>query len=272
MKVEEALTRRPVMLVVAHPDDETLGAGGVLAQIEQPIIVHVTDGAPRNLSDARAAGYDLREEYARARRQELLNALELAGISPEQTRALNFADQEASLDMAYVALRVLALLREVHPQVVLTHSYEGGHPDHDATAFAVHAACILSPIPPALYEFTSYHAFVADGSGPLNAQGEAKIEIGRFLPGEDAGEVITLSAKARDLKCRMLECFASQARMLSQFPVDTERFRSAPVYDFSQPPHPGKLFYDYFPWGMTSERWLRLATQAARSLGISERL
>src|SRR6185437_9724842 len=40
---------------------------------------------------------------------------------------------------------------------VFTHAYEGGHPDHDAVAFAVHAACRLSDIPPAIVEMPYYH-------------------------------------------------------------------------------------------------------------------
>ena len=32
------------------------------------------------------------------------------------------------------------VLDDVRPDVVLTHAYEGGHSDHDATAFAVHLA------------------------------------------------------------------------------------------------------------------------------------
>ena len=41
--------------------------------------------------------------------------------------------------------REQALARVLRPllagtRVVVTHAYEGGHPDHDAVAFAVHAA------------------------------------------------------------------------------------------------------------------------------------
>jgi hypothetical protein len=58
--------------------------------------------------------------------------------------------------------------------------------------------------------------------------------------------------------------------MLRRFPVDEERFRAAPVYDFSQPPHAGKLLYEHFNWGMTGERWRSLAAGAAQALGTPE--
>jgi LmbE family N-acetylglucosaminyl deacetylase len=259
--VEQTLTSGPVAVFVAHPDDETAGAGGILPSLRQPVIVHMTDGAPRDLAFARAAGYEDREEYARARRLELYNALELAGIRPEQTRSFDYFDQELSLHMVPAALRIAELLREFRPGWVLTQAYEGGHPDHDATAFVVHAACMLLPSPPRIYEFTSYHALKEGGT-----------ELGRFLPGEDAGETITLSSEARERKIRMLACFATQQDMLRQFPVDAERYRAAPVYDFTQAPHPGVLLYENFNWGMSGEWWRRLAATALAELGIPGRL
>jgi LmbE family N-acetylglucosaminyl deacetylase len=261
VRLEEALTRGLVVIVAAHPDDEIVGAGGLLARMQQPVILEVTDGAPRNLTDARRAGYDTREDYARARKQELLNALELAGIEPERVRPLGFIDQESSFEMSAVALRVFELLKELQPRAVLTHPYEGGHPDHDTTAFAVHAACMLLPSPPRNYEFASYHALPGSPGA---------IEVGRFLLGEDPGEVVTLSNEDRERKAQMIDCFASQQQMLRQFPVDLERYRSAPVYDFTQPPHPGTLFYENFDWGITGERWRFLAALALRELGIPE--
>ena len=65
----------------------------------------------------------------------------------------------------------------------------------------------------------------------------------------------------------MISCFASQLHMLRNFPVDVERFRPAPAYDFTSAPHPGRLYYENFDWGVTGERWRRLAEEALRTLG-----
>jgi LmbE family N-acetylglucosaminyl deacetylase len=262
MAIEATLKALPVVVVAAHPDDETIGAAGVLPWMRNPYVVHVTDGSPRNLADARAAGFDTRDAYARVRRQEALAALRLAGVDPDRTCTLQVPDQEASVNMAFVSMRLSVIFRDLKPAIVLTHPYEGGHPDHDAVAFAVHAACSRLTSRPEIYEFTSYHAKDAG-----KTEGGCALEAGCFLAGEDSGEEVPLTGPSREYKRRMIDCFTTQIRMLQQFPIDVERFRESPVYDFTEPPHRGTLFYENFSWGVTGELWRKLAKQAARALG-----
>jgi hypothetical protein len=67
----------------------------------------------------------------------------------------------------------------------------------------------------------------------------------------------------------MLDCFATQRQVLAAFPVGTERLRPAPRYDFTKAPHPGQLFYENFPWGMTGERFRQLAAEARDAPGLA---
>jgi N-acetylglucosamine malate deacetylase 2 len=250
------------LAVVAHPDDEVVGAGMRLPRLQRITLVHVTDGAPRNMRDAQGAGFETREAYARARRNELAAALALAGIDRRQALELSFVDQEASLNLVDLALSITELLQDTGPELVLTHPYEGGHPDHDATAFAVRAACRRLEErgiqPPTLVELTSYH----DRGG--------RLAVFEFLPHSDC-EVTTvfLSERERDLKRQMVECYKTQQQVLRAFPIELERFRPAPPYDFTRPPHTGRLYYEHFDWGMTGDRWRSLASQALRVLGLS---
>lgn len=243
-----------LVIVAAHPDDEVIGAGAQLAQVQDITIIHVTDGAPCNLADAQGAGFRDRAEYAAARRRELLDALAIAGIPAERASQIGIVDQEASLYMPELSWRLQTMLEAIRPHAVLTHPYEGGHPDHDATAFAVHAAAQPRAIP--VFEFASYHN--RDGA----------IATGCFLPASTPAYRYVLSPGERELKRRMLDRFVSQQQVIEWFPLEYELFRPAPDYDFTRPPHEGTLLYERFGWGWTGERWRTLAAQANAALEL----
>lgn len=261
--------RARVLVVVAHPDDETIGAGGLLALAASGEgaldvnVLHVTDGAPRNGGDAAAAGCADWREYAGLRRSELAGAMAAAGFPPERLQGFGHADQCAALHMAELTGRMRRKFLRCTPDVVLTHAYEGGHPDHDAVAFAVHNARELldrqGRRTPTVVEMPYYHA---DGGEPVHQ---------RFLPAEGTVErTIQLTPELAATKRRMLDAFASQARTLALFEADTERFRRARAPAFTRPPHEGRLLYENWGLGITGDRWRGLADEALRTLGLED--
>jgi N-acetylglucosamine malate deacetylase 2 len=249
------------LLVAAHPDDEVIGAGIRLGHVRSVAILHLTDGSPRDGRDASAAGCAGRAAYARVRRRELRAAVGCAGMSPARLRTLDVVDGEAALSLPAITTTLAELLRTRDPEVVVTHPYEGGHPDHDAAAFVVHHACELlraaGTAPPVVVEMTSYHA----ASGALRA--------GAFLPGQDEGACVPLTRADAARKRRMLDCFVTQRPTLRPFAVVAERFRVAPPYDFTRPPHDGDLYYERFRWAPTPGEWRRLAERTRQRLGLS---
>ena len=252
----------PTLIVAAHPDDEVVGAGAQLPKLQDPYILHVTDGAPANMADAKAYGFRKRKDYAGARRRELVAAMEIAGVPPHRLIRAGKRDQGASFDLFGLTRILAGLIEEIRPSLILCHSYEGGHPDHDATAFATHAALRLlrreKIREPVLLEFALYHA-APDG-----------MAVFEFLHREKTPSMLLqLSEEERSLKHRMLECFRTQQAVLSAFPVAVELFRIAPACDFTAPPHRGRLYYENFNWGIDGKTWRALAAKALRELKLA---
>jgi N-acetylglucosamine malate deacetylase 2 len=251
-----------VAVVVAHPDDETIGIGAQLPRLSGATIVLLTDGAPTSGTDAARLGFPSVAAYAATRRQEMQAALALAGVPLDALVAFDIPDQDASLDLPDLSRRLAELFRERGIGIVLTHAYEGGHPDHDAAAFAVRAASRLGArreLAVAVIEMPFYHA------GPEGWASQL------FLPADDAPEtVIPLNQAERDLKQRMMAAHVSQAEILGRMSLEAERFRPAPPYDFTKSPADGPLLYESFGWGITGERWRNLARAALAKLKLHE--
>lgn len=223
-----------VLVIVAHADDETLGCFSILSNPAHEVhVIHVTDSAPRDLAYARRAGFSDRESYFAARQAETHAALRVAGVTLDRYRCLGIPDLEAPFHWD----EVRALVKEFPADRVYTHAFEGGHPDHDAVALGVAKAGR-----PDVWEFPLYHAQGAD------------FVPQSFLEGA-ASEVVVLDAQARAAKRRSLECFVSQQRVIGMFPLAQELFRPQRNYDFTQPPHPGELYYERRKLGFTWAEW-----------------
>ena len=241
------------IVVAAHPDDEVVGAAIWLYRHRgsDVHIIHITDGSPRDMHDARTLGFATRQEYAEARRDELKEALTLVGISEERCINLALPDKEAYLHLPVLIDQIGTIVDSLKPQVVLSPAYEGGHPDHDAAAFAV-AALTRRRVGFAHREYPLYHAG-ADGG----------MVTGTFVEqGLGAEEVIVLTPAERTIKRKMMYCFRTQQKILSHFFLKDERFRDAPAYDFSKPPHSGTLLYELWGWGISGGQWRLEATRA----------
>jgi len=198
--------------------------------------------------------YPSAEAYGACRQRELDSVLSRAGIRKDRRYQLGGTDQRCARMLSRLTCELRDLLDRLTPDVLLTHPYEGGHPDHDAAAFVAQAACRLLERPPARLEFTSYHC--RDG----------QFECAAFLPDQDQGVRAHLDEAQRAFKRVLLAEYVSQQRTLAHFTPDAERFRAAPEYEFSNPPHPPPVHYDMYPWGMDSATFRHLAVEAAAAL------
>jgi LmbE family N-acetylglucosaminyl deacetylase len=250
--------------VVAHPDDEAISAGALLKGLPHATIIHVTDGAPADDAYAQRKGFPNRSAYAAARRSEVVAALDVIGIPDNRIRNLGCTDGEAHRHLVDLSYTMMALFAELKPDVILTHPYEGGHSDHDSTAFVVQlAAGILQKegvIAPTILELTSYHNYAG------------RRRLFDFLPyGDLPLRTLLLSTEARSMKRRMFDAFESQQALLKTIPIKVERFRQAPRYLFTVPPHDGELDYERACNRLTGAEW-RVEAEKALELLRTKRM
>jgi LmbE family N-acetylglucosaminyl deacetylase len=245
-------------VIVAHPADEIIGAGCLISKLVDVTVLHVTDGAPLDLTQVEV-GFKDPSQYAEARKQECLSALAIANVPEDRVVDFGITDHCAADCLTDLTRRITTFLQQSRADIVVTHPYEGGHPDHDATAFATHAALRLMKQngfrPPTLFEMALHPS--NDGIG----------RVSEFLPGSE-GETTTLvlDERASELKRRMLACLQSQGESLNALPPGPEKFRKPAVYDFTVPPQPGKLHYENFDWAPRSDEWQLLARKALGDL------
>ncbi len=137
-------SQRVLMAVHAHPDDECLSTGGILARYTaegaRSVLVTCTDGAVGEIADPSLA---TPENLAEVRARELKESVRILGISrlatlgyrdsgmagtPENDHpeSFNKADFDAAVE------KVVRLVREERPQLIVTYDENGGygHPDH----------------------------------------------------------------------------------------------------------------------------------------------
>jgi LmbE family N-acetylglucosaminyl deacetylase len=117
-----------LLAVFAHPDDESFAVGGTLAKYAAEGVEVVIVSATRGETGIR--GVDA-SEAAALREAELRRAAVELGVS--RVIFLGYPDGGlAGVDPDGAVSRLMALLRELRPQAVITFGPDGisGHPDH----------------------------------------------------------------------------------------------------------------------------------------------
>ena len=133
--LRDVLGGRPALVVAPHPDDESLGCGGLIAEAarlgETVHVVVVTDGAGSH-SGSRTHRPELVRQL---RRDETLEAAAVLGVPPGRVSFLDipdgFAPQRGAAAEA-AGQRLAALARDIAAGTIFTSWDYDTHPDHVA--------------------------------------------------------------------------------------------------------------------------------------------
>ncbi|GAA0994673.1 PIG-L family deacetylase [Subtercola frigoramans] len=209
-----------VVVVSAHPDDETLGAGGLIAEcalrsIEVSVIV-VTDGSA---SHPGSPSFD-REALARWREGEVREAITI--LAPHASiRTLAFED--GNVDAAVPAIRdavSLAVGTDAGETVLLVAPWRGdGHHDHELVGRI--AAEISSSSGCGLAEYPIWMWHWANPDDPA-------------MPWDDLAS-LQLSPSSLAAKTRAVSAHRSQVAPLSDQPGDEALLRPDFLEHFTRP-------------------------------------
>jgi len=135
------LTGARILVLAAHPDDESFGAGGTLAasagKAEAIRVWIATDGTGQEGVELEAAG-----AYAARRREEAGRAAAILGL--EAPRFGGLPDRGLDADPAALEAAVAAELEDFRPDLVFCPSPVEIHPDHRALARALYALVAAS--------------------------------------------------------------------------------------------------------------------------------
>lgn len=154
--VEPRIMKR-LLAILAHPDDESFAIGGTLARYAaEGVDVHVaiaTDGVAGSVVEGFEGSL---QQLVAVRMKELEEATAILGVTLHRfcyrdsgyigDPANNHPDAFIQADQHEAVGRVVRLIREIRPQVIITHDETGGyfHPDHiqcwKITVPAFHAA------------------------------------------------------------------------------------------------------------------------------------
>jgi len=181
-------------VLAPHPDDETLGTGGLLASLQEqgiPVtVVAVTDGE---------RAYRNAHGLAEIRDREQGQALTRLGVSPEQTIRLRLPDSDVARYEDVIVERLLPLIsRETHILAPWTGDF---HPDHEVCGRAAERLAQETGAALTFYFFWTWHR-----GTPALLQGLPLLRL-------------ELTPAQMQAKCEALRCHASQLECATEEPI-----------------------------------------------------
>jgi LmbE family N-acetylglucosaminyl deacetylase len=229
-----------LLLVHAHPDDESILTGGVMARAHvdghRVVLVTATRGEEGDIHNMDEA--DARPRLAEIRTAELREACEVLGVDRQEYLGYRDSGMTGSPGNPHAGAfstapidetrdRVAAVLREENPDVVVTYSSDGtyGHPDHRMAHFTTLAAVDLleteGRAPRKVYGHAVPRSFVTTVVEAARVAGIVLPEGLGQIQGTPDDEITTVVDVSDVLDRKLAACVAHRSQMHPGLPLAT---------------------------------------------------
>jgi LmbE family N-acetylglucosaminyl deacetylase len=213
--------RGGVLVFAAHQDDEVLGLGLTLARHrshgDRVTVVFTTNGAGGSWKESNT----VKRAVSAARFKEACAALAVISIDAAEIVCLGFPDGGLHRYIPEARADIATLIRAIAPHTIYVHAMEGGHRDHDVTAFVVQAVSARLRIEP-VFEWAEYNS-EAPGGQPIS---DARFASDPYVPDFECAPT-PFDQSEFTSKQQMLARYASQAASIRYYPFRSEILRKA---------------------------------------------
>lgn len=222
-----------ILILSAHPDDEVVGCAASVMRARAlgatVSALYLTHGclSRETLWPWQRKKYDT---CISIRRTEADAAALALGIQP-----VGWSNRPARhlwRELPAVMREIKAALAQYRPDQIWVPAYEGGNPDHDALNAL--GSCFRGKL--SVLEFSEYNNF--------NDRAQSQT----FISSDETTRLVTLTPEEQAAKQTALALYASEKKNLSAIGVAQESYRPLAPYDYTRPPHQGKLWYARFQW------------------------
>lgn len=196
--------RKNILVFAPHPDDETLGCGGIIAKRNnegyQVIIVVLTDGRH---AFSKVLGIDSKptpEELRQIRKEETVRATETLGIPKKNLFFLDFEDGSLEKHKKEAEEKILDIIMQFPPVEIYFPYIKDYNSDHQETNYIVKGCIQESKLTPIKFQYSIMQKYAR--IGPLL---EKLIDIFKnHIVEIDISEFVDLKEKAvKELKSQI---------------------------------------------------------------------
>jgi len=224
-----------ILFIAPHPDDELVGATFIIKKIllkKNLIIFFPTNGV---LSKEEMWFWEKKKykKKKKLRNEEMKKSLQLLGVKKFFMQDIPTRELKENIEKTFRKINFLVKNHKI--DTIFCPAYEGGHQDHDVSNFI----CSRLQNSSKVYEYPEYNF------------SKGQINCNEFIKPTKNQVTLKLSVNEKKEKIKLLEIYNSEKENLDYLHLEKECYRELYHYDYSQPPHIGKLFYrrfSFFSW------------------------